>query len=368
MKNIQTPLFIITAALSIMLLFSGCRQKPDPEKEQSVAETLLLKNYKPKSIYNLPETKVEQAMYPVIDMHAHVYAETKEEVAKWVKTMDDKGIQKVIVLSQAYGSRFDSIVDLYSEYPERFSLWCGFDYSGYNDPGFPEDAIRELKRCAENGAKGVGELGDKGKGLFYCKPEAYGMHPDDPRMDKLWAACAELNLPVSLHVADPKWMYETMDSTNDGMMNALKWRLDNQEGIKSLEEMVEILGNTLKRNPGTTFIACHFANCSFDFSLVEELLDSYPNLYLDISARFAETCAIPRRSKSFYTSYQDRIVYGTDMGRDVNMYEMTFRLLETNDEHIYLPYNTYHWPLHALNLEDNILKKIYRENALKLVL
>jgi hypothetical protein len=130
--------------------------------------------------------------------------------------------------------------------------------------------------------------------------------------------------------------------------------------------MMEILESTVQRNPNTAFIACHFANCSYDLSIVGEMLDNYPNLNIDMSARFAETCAIPRTTKAFYMKYQDRILYGTDMGRGENMYKMTLRLLETNDEHIYHPYSSYHWPLHGLNLPEEVLENIYSKNALSL--
>ena len=154
-----------------------------------------------------------------------------------------------------------------------------------------------------------------------------------------------------------------MDSTNDGMMNAYKWRLDNQEGIKSHEEMIEILEQTLAKHPGTKFIACHLANCSYDLDKAAELLDSFPNLYMDISARYAEFCATPRRSRAFMINNQDRLLYGTDMGRSESMYQITFRLLESADEHIYSDHFSYHWPLHALDLPVEVLEKIYRLNA-----
>jgi predicted TIM-barrel fold metal-dependent hydrolase len=63
----------------------------------------------------------------------------------------------------------------------------------------------------------VGELGDKGIGFFFSKPAAWGMYADDPRMGPVWGKCAELGMPVNIHVAEPKWMYEKMDSTNDGL-------------------------------------------------------------------------------------------------------------------------------------------------------
>jgi uncharacterized protein len=49
------------------------------------------------------------------------------------------------------------------------------------------------------------------------------------------------------------------------------------------------------------------------------------------------------------------------------MYRVTFRLLETEDEHFYPAYfSKYHWPMHAFALPDDVLKGIYRDNALRL--
>lgn len=335
---------------------------------QDNPDKLLLKDYQPVSIYNVPNTIVEKASYPVIDMHSHPYARSERDLEQWIKNMDATGVEKSIILTYAYGDEFDSLVKVYAPYSERFELWCGFDYTGYDQPGFPDSAIRELERCYRAGAKGVGELGDKGKGLFYCQPPAWGMHSDDDRLVPLFGKCAELNMPVNIHVAEPKWMYEKMDKTNDGLMNAYKWRLDNQDGIVDHQGMMEILENTLKKNPATLFVACHLANCCYDLAIVGQMLDQYPNLFIDISARFGEFSPIPRTSKSFFVKYQDRIVYGTDMGFDISMYRLTFRILESADEHFYDHDRFgYHWPLNGLDLPAKVLKKIYSGNASKLI-
>ena len=342
-----------------------------PVDAQTNPEQLLLKNFRPKSIYKIPQTIIEKARYPVIDMHSHEYAQSPAEVGQWVKTMDEVGIEKTIILSYATGARFDSIYQAYTgRFPGRFEVWCGFDYTGYDQPGFGPDAVAELVRCFKKGATGVGELGDKGKGLFYSKPgpPAWGMHLDDPRMDPLLEKCAELNMPVNIHVAEPKWMYEPMDSTNDGLMNAYTWRVDVKPGVVDHEGMIAILERALKRHPQTTFIACHFANCSYDLNKLGRLLDKYPNLYADIAARYAETAPIPRFVKKFIETYQDRLLYGTDMGLEKEMYQVTFRILESTDEHFYeIELFGYHWPLYGLGLSDTVLKKLYRQNALKIL-
>lgn len=332
------------------------------------AGELLLKDFRPVSVYAIPVTIPAKAKFPVIDMHSHPYAASTEEVDNWVKAMDQMGITKTIIHTMATGATFDSLVDIYGKYPGRFELWCGFDYSGYDKPGFGPAAVAELERCYKKGAKGVGELGDKGAGEIYSKPVAgYGMHIDDPRMKPLLAKCAELHMPINIHVAEPYWMYLPADSTNDGLMNAAVWKVNVKPGMLNHAELINSLENAVRENPKTLFIACHFANCSYNLSIIGRLLDKYSNLYLDISARYAETATIPRQMQKFYSQYQDRLLYGTDMGMGVPMYQITFRVLETLDEHFYetVTFN-YHWAMNGFGLSDAILKKLYMKNALKI--
>ena len=333
-------------------------------------EDILLKDYDPVSIYNTPSTKVSKAKFPAVDFHSHPYPKSEQEISEWVKTMDRTGVAKSIILTYQTGKSFDSIVNLYSKYGDRFELWCGFDFTGYEEKGWSKRAVKELERCFRMGAKGVGELGDKGFGFFYSKPTpAKGMHADDKRMKPLWEKCGELGMPVSIHVADPMWMYEPMDVHNDGLMNAYKWRIDTtREGLLTHAELITTLENAVRENPKTTFIACHFANCSYDLDILGRLLDKYDNMYADISARYAETAAVPRYTKRFYEKYQDKLVYGTDMGTDPEMYELTFRILESEDEHFYdRNISSYHWSFNGLGLSDEVLKKVYSENAKKIL-
>ena len=360
----------ISLSLSVILLMVACCAiAVCSADEKPMPETLLLKDFRPKSVYNVPQTTIDKARYPVIDMHAHDYARTPEQVTEWIRAMDAVGVEKTIVLTMAVGEEFDAIYARYAKYPGRFEIWCGFDYTGYDKPGFGPAAVKELERCYKAGARGVGELGDKGKGLFYCRPtKAWGMHLDDARMDPLLEKCAELGMPINIHVADPYWMYLPMDATNDGLMNAYKWRLDNQPNIVGHEGMVEILERAVKRHPNTTFVACHFANCSYDLDKLGNLFDKYPNLYADMSARFAETAAIPRAAARFFDKYRDRLVYGTDMRFSTRIYRLTFRILESEDEHFYA-WDTfsYHWPLYGFGLDEKVLKQVYRDNALKII-
>ena len=331
-------------------------------------DNLKLKDYRPVSIYKVPVTNVIKAKYQAIETHAHA-SRSQQAIAGCVKTMDACGIEKVIILSGATGARFDTLVKWYAKYGDRFELWCGFDYSGYDKPGYGPEAVKELERCFKKGAKGVGELMYKGKG---SPPSSSGrpmLLPDDPRLDLLFKKCAELGMPVNLHVSEDKWMYEKMDSTNDGLMNAAKWRVTSENGTKSHEEMLDRLENTLKKHPNTTFIAAHLANCCADLSVLGKYFDKYSNFYADISARFGEIAPIPKFAHEFIEKYQDRIVYGTDMtSLNERIYRVSFRILETADEHFYeFFWIDYHWPLYGLALSDNTLKKLYRDNIIKIM-
>jgi len=356
------------AGLAIALPSSIAAQEKKSTTTASNPNTILLKDYRPHSIYKVPITKIDKARYPIIDMHSHPEPKTDAEINVWLKNMDEVGVEKSIVLTMATAKPFDDMNAKYSKYPDRFEVWCGLDFSGHKTPQFGQTAAKELQRCHDAGAKGIGEIHDKGQGLRSGKSTAPGIHPDDPRADAIWEKAAELHMPVSLHVADPIWMYQAMDKHNDGLMNAYQWRLDNQPNIVKLTGMVDILEHTAGRHRKTTFVACHFANLDYDLTHLGEVFDRNPNLYADISARYAETAPIPRFAAQFYAKYANRLVYGTDMGYDTNMYRITFRILESQDEHFYeFEQFGYHWPLYGLGLNDEILKRVYRDTAAKVL-
>lgn len=367
MKKINRIVLIAFISISIM----GCsNSNSETVAQKDDAENMLLKDWKPKSVYKVPVTDIRKAKFPVIDMHAHDYTTTEADVAKRLKVMDEVGLERSVIFTNATGAKFDSIYALYSKYPDRFDVYCGFDLTGYEENGWSERAVNELRRCVKKGAVGVGELHDKGGGLVK------GLHPDDPRMDPLFEACAELKIPVNLHVSDPIWMYEPMDSSNDGLMRSWTWRIKDK-GVDH-NGLMAILANTVKRHPNTIFVASHLANCSFDLPILGKMFDDNKNMYADISARFSEFSTVPRYTAAFFEKYQDRLVYGTDYGWEVwdkhsdygnntsldSMFRMTFRVLETLDEHFYLTDLVgYKWPMYGLGLNDAVLKKIYHDNA-----
>jgi predicted TIM-barrel fold metal-dependent hydrolase len=330
-------------------------------REPGLQDTLLLKDYRPRSIFNTPRTDVLKAKYPAIDMHMHAPrrdADVKAAAEEILKNMDQCNIQKTILFCGT-GESFDDLAAVFGKYPDRFELWCGLDFSD-----FPASTLAGLERCAKAGARGIGEISDKGNGYRGVEP----LHLDDPRMDPILQRLADLGLPINVHMGDPQWMYEPMDASNDLLFEALYFRRDDKKDDKDLAGMLRVLENAVRKHPRVNFIACHFANQTFDLDRLGRLFDQYPNLYADTSQRESYLGAIPRFGKQFIEKYADRIVYGTDQGYSLPMYRHSFRIWETLDEHFYAwdVANT-RFALSGLGLSEATLKKLYHDNAMKLL-
>ena len=338
----------------------GVRPAPGP------MDAVELKDWAPRPSLVVPETSVPKARYPAVDVHAHVLAKTPEEVTEWVRTMDEVGVETTVVLTGATGAEFDKLAALYLKaYPTRFQLYCGMDRSGIDQPDYPERAAAELVRCYQQGARGVGEITDKGTGLTRDTklPRDKRLHPDDPRLDLFWRKCAELKMPINFHVADHPSCWKPLDVYQERTPD---YQHFNQYGtdVPSWEELIAIRNRTLARHPKTIFLACHLGNQGHDLATLGQDLDKYPNLYLDISARDYEVGRAPKAAVKFLAKYRNRVLFGTDMGREKQMYTAWWRLFESGDE--FMPGRVW-WRYYGLDLSAPVLDSLYRGNAQRIL-
>lgn len=392
----------------------GLRPASEPGEQPRIDPSkILLNDYLPQSIYRVPETRVPKAKFPVFDAHHHAAGLFSTDVghertiADVVRIMDKVGVEKSVIFTGAGTvERFKKVAAEYAKFPGRFEPWCVFDLRGIQKSGLAPNSLQSLEECHRAGAVGVGEISDKGHGLFvsgksafspaqariwkmplnagpaYTRPpvppdpnEAIGPHPDDPRLDPLLEKAGQLGMPISFHISDPIWSYLPMDNTNDGLMNGWTWRIVLEPGMSNHDQLVQSFENTVRKHSKTQFIACHLCNLDYDLNRLSQMLDRNPNLNADIAARFSETSTIPKFVHKFLTRYSDRIVYGTDVNYDESFFADTFRILETEDEHFYLRgkagtanFNfNYHWPSYGFGLSDDVLRKIYRDNLVSIM-
>jgi len=327
-------------------------------------DSLLLKDYAPESSLVVTQTQLSKARFPVIDVHTHVYANTAAETADWVKTMDQVGIEVSVILTDATGAEFDHLVDLYlKRYPHRFQLYCGLDTQNVTAQDYPERAARELVRCYEKGARGVGELSDKGWGFGGTSethlPRDQRLHLDDARLDPFWQKCAELKLPVNVHVADHPSCWKPLGPHQERTPDFQGFNLYGKD-VPSYEELLAARDHLLTRHSQPTFILCHLSNQGNDLTSLSKVLDRFPNLLLDISARDYEIGRQPKSAAAFMARYRKRLLFGTDMGREKRMYEAWWRLLESGDE--FIPGRIW-WRYYGLELPVPALESLYASNA-----
>jgi len=340
---------------------------PGVDPRPGAMDHILLKDYAPKSSLVLPKSDVTEARFPAIDVHIHNYparadGDTREVLAEWVETMDVVGVETSVVHTNAVGDFFQELAELYLvNHPDRFQLYCGIDLNEIGASDYPERAAQELYRCYEMGARGVGELTDKGLGLSADSsiPRDERLHHDDSRLDLFWETCGELNLPVNIHIADHPSAWEPLDVFQERTPDYQHFNLYGDD-ILSHGQLLARRDSLLEKHPDTTFIACHLSNEGHDLASLSEALDRYPNLYLDISARDYEVGRTPRAAKRFLEAYPDRVLFGTDMGMQKSMYRAWWHLLETDDE--YMTGRVW-WPYYGLDLPDSILEPLYRGNA-----
>lgn len=338
---------------------------PGVSSEPGAMDEILLKDYAPRSSIITQETFVEKAKFPSIDSHVHIEAQTPQEIDEWVRTMDEVGIETSIILTGSIGDKFKKLVDSFMKaHPGRFQLYCGMDFDNVESADFSKRLVDELERCREMGACGVGEITDKGFGFTRDTnlPKNKRLHPDDERLDAFWEKCGELKMPINLHVADHPSCWTPLDVFQERTPDYQHFNLYDKEAL-SYDELIARRNKTLEKHPNTIFVACHLGNQGHDLSTLSTAMDKYPNLYLDSSARDYEIGRTPRSSAKFLNKYKDRIVFGTDMGREKSMYQIHWRLLETADE--YIP-GRVSWRYYGLELPEATLKALYRDTARKI--
>ena len=311
------------------------QQAPSPaDAEQDTPDKFLLQDYRPESIYKVPKTEVKKAKYPVIDVHCHG-VRPPQQVDDMVKLMDAVGVEKTVIFTGAStAERFSRGQPALRQIPGPFRFVVQLRLGGCRPAGIRAECRQVTGRVPSPGRPGRG--GDqrqrqglrrarrrprgprraaakppKGgypaqRGSGSVRPAAgpAGPHADDPRMDPLWDKCAQLGMPVNIHVSDPIWSYQPMDRTNDGLMNGYTWMIKVRPGMLGHNELIESLERAVAKHPKTIFIACHLMNLDYDLTRLGQMLDRNPNLYGDISARFAETrshSALRRRSSSINT-------------------------------------------------------------------
>jgi predicted TIM-barrel fold metal-dependent hydrolase len=367
-------------------------------EDKSKPAPLDLSQYEPKSMLQVHESHVERAKFPVIDFHTHISLSTKSEKGvelspdrqylgtpqELLAVMDRKNIRTMVNLTGGYEKGLVEAVAKYDRaYPGRFYTFTEPTYSRFLEPGYPKLQAQAIEQAHRDGARGLKIL--KTLGLYLREKITSGalVKIDDPRFDPMWDACGQFNMPVAIHISDPVAFFPPTDRFNERyeeLNNHPDWSFYGAD-FPSNAELIAARNRVFARHPKTQFVTLHFGNFSENLQNVAENLDRFPNMHVDMAARIGELGRQPFTARKFFDKYQDRILFATDAtphGDEFpqqvfndKLYEIYYRFLETEDEHFdYAPAKIPpqgRWRIYGINLSDGILRKVYNENAARLL-
>lgn len=329
--------------------------------------SLSLSDFKPRSSLKVPCHMVEHPRFPVIDYHNHL---DSQDAGDLLKIMDACDIEFLVSITMQTGDAGLAQMDrLRHAAPDRFSTIGWMDWSGVERDDFAAVTCNRLETMVEHGACGIKFWKDLG--LSVRDRTGQLLRIDDERLASIFSKAADLNLPVMFHTSDPDAFFDPIDPHNERFEELAahpEWSFHGAPVSK--RQLLEQRNRVIARHPETTFVGAHLAESGEDLDYLAHLLDTLPNLQIDISARTPELGRQPYRARDFFLRYADRILFGTDLLPDVEMYRLYYRFLETADE--YFEYPTHasrqgRWNIYGLFLPDDVLRKVYRENALKLL-
>jgi predicted TIM-barrel fold metal-dependent hydrolase len=344
------------------------------------------------------ETRVERARFPVIDVHTHLTVSAKSENGvdlgaertylgqpnELLPVMERKNLRAMVNLTGGFDSGLTEVITKYDKaFPGRFYSFAEPSFPKFLEPNYPHIQADAIESAHRAGAKGLKIL--KTLGLYLRDNITTGklVQVDDPRFDPMWDACGQLNMPVAIHVSDPVAFFTPTDRFNERyeeLNNHPDWSFYGHD-FPSNAALLEARNRVFARHPKTQFLVLHVGNFAEDLGNVSESLDRFPNMTVELAARIGELGRQPRTSRKFFDRYQDRILFGTDATPhgdeypqqvfNEKLYEIYFRFLETDDEYFdYAPANVPpqgRWKIYGINLPESILKKVYNQNAARLL-
>ena len=330
---------------------------------------LPLSEFHPRCMLTTARHEIRVPRFPVIDYHNHLDA---QEPGRVLEVMDACGIEHVVNITMKVGDEALAMMDRYRAVDARRLSTIGWmDWTGVEGDFdvFVALSVKRLERLVEHGAVGFKIWKDLGLTVRDASGEL--VRVDDERLAPIFERAGELGIPVMVHIGDPEAFFLPIDANNERFEELAAhpdWSFYGSQYGK--HDLLEQRDRVFRRHPSTTFVAAHIAENSEDLQRVSAMLEACPNVVVDISARASELGRQPYAARKFFLRFADRILFGSDLVPGVEMYRLYYRFLETADE--YFEYPTHasgqgRWYIYGLDLPDDVLHKVYRENALRLL-
>jgi len=332
-------------------------------------QTMTFEEYQPKTGLVVPGKAVTRAKFPFIDVHGHPRGMmSPEKFDQLVREMDGIHMRGMVNLDGRWGDRLKQTVELVrAKYPGRFVVFANLDFANIDAPDWTAKTVKQLEADVKNGASGLKTY--KNLGMDLKDTRGNRVRTDDPRFDAVWATCGRLKIPVLIHTGEPRQFFEPADKHNERWLELKEYpsRARPRDRYPSWETLMGEQHRVFEKHKGTIFINAHLGWMGGDLAELGRLLDRMPNVYTEIGAVLAELGRQPRFARQWFLRYQDRVMFGKDSYNPVE-YHTYFRVLESSDEYFdYYRRRHAFWKMYGLDLPDEVLKKLYYKNALRVI-
>jgi predicted TIM-barrel fold metal-dependent hydrolase len=313
-----------------------------------------------------------------IDSHTHVFA-TDPGFISMLKQMHLHLIDIVVYndldgpLSKNLPLKIRGVQNFIKASHGHASLCTTFNPFPFAKPGFAHAAIAQLNRDFVEVAIAVKIW--KNMGMEVKDARGNYVMPDNSAYEPIYRDIAAHNKTLIAHLAEPDSCWKPLDPSSPDYeyykKEAPQWYMYGKAGASSKAEILRARDRLVAENPRLRVVGAHLGSLESNFSELGRDFDRYPNFAVDTAARIPYIMMLPREQAiAFLTKYQDRMIYGTDLGFShgesvqqavqewENYYARDWRFLATDD---WVEYQGKKYQ--GLDLPRPILEKIYHANA-----
>jgi hypothetical protein len=262
--------------------------------------------------------------------------------------------------------------------PECIALITTFEMKGWEDPDWLDRTLNYLTRAFDQGAVAVKVW--KNIGMVEKDKQGRFIMIDHPKFRKIFDLIESRGKTLTAHIGEPKDCWLPLDqmksnSNRNYYSRNPQYHMALHPDFPSYEEQIQSYENVLQRHPTLRYVGCHLGSIEWSVQELAKRLDRYPNMAVDMSARIDDIQLLGRDEvRKFMIDYQDRLLYGTDLGikegsdveafcnrlHDTWMQDWYYLATDSTQALKGIPN-----PVQGLDLPPKVLKKIYYTNALK---
>ncbi len=336
-----------------------------------------------------PVGEIAKRALEKIDIHAHYRGERDY----LIPLLDSLNLTPVLVDvarvdTAEWMNNLRGLKTVWQHNPDRYYYCAAFAANGIDEESYAEAVIDRLGREIDEGARMVKVW--KNFGMVSRDQQGNFVQIDDPRLQPIWDFLIERDIPVLAHIGEPLQAWRPLEDDNphaNYYRNHPEYHAYQHPEIPSWETIQEARNNWLERNPDLIVVGAHNGSMSHDVGLIGEHLERYPNFYVEPAARFGDFIRQDSEVvRNFFIKYQDRVLYGTDLGTSGDQAEKSAEELESERDGILRMMDTHFKYLSqsgemeyrtnfsssgrtvvGLGLPDSVLTKVYYQNAAKIL-